>query len=65
MINDCRKCEGMREVPGDCHIQCVTPDPHMTGDPRGIKRGWFFYPLLFDPIWMTKECINFKPKGGK
>lgn len=30
----------------------------MTGNQHGIKNGWFMYPLLFDPIWATKECNN-------
>jgi hypothetical protein len=39
----------------------VNPDKEMTGDPHGIKKGWFFYPLLFDPTWKTKKCSNFCP----
>jgi hypothetical protein len=57
---DCHKCKGKRDVPGNCHIKCVTPDAHMTGNEHGIKNGWFMYPLLFDPIWRTKECDNFE-----
>jgi hypothetical protein len=40
----------------------VKPDPEMTGDQHGINSGWFCYPNLFDPVWMTKECTNFTPK---
>jgi hypothetical protein len=50
-----------RNVPGDCHIACALPDPHMTGNAHGIERGWFFYPLLFDPTWKTKLCANWEP----
>jgi len=32
----------------------------MTGNAHGVKNGWFIYPLLFDPIWKTKECDNFE-----
>ena len=60
--NDCYGCKHKRDVPGNCHIQCVNPDPKMTGDHHGIRSGWFFYPLLFDPIWMTKQCANFERK---
>lgn len=60
--NNCYKCKWKRSVAGNCHIECVRPDPDMTGDPHGMKNGWFIYPMLFDPIWMTKECINFHDK---
>lgn len=60
--NDCHNCKHKRAVPGNCHIQCVNPDPKMTGDRHGISSGWFFYPLLFDPIWMTKQCDNYERK---
>lgn len=59
--NNCRKCVNRRDVPGNCHIECVNPDMTMTGDPHGIKQGWFMYPILFDPTWMTSECKNFEP----
>jgi len=60
MINDCSGCINRRDVPGNCHIRCAKPDPLMTGDQHGIRKGWFMYPLLFDPIWMTKKCDNFE-----
>ena len=63
MMDECYACEHRRDVPGDCHIQCVNPDPAMTGNEHGIRRGWFYYPLLFDPVWKTKDCANFSAKG--
>jgi len=60
IINDCYHCINKRNVPGDCHIQCAKPDPEMTGSPYGIKHGWFHYPSVFDPVWMTKECVNYE-----
>ena len=57
---ECGKCIHKRSVPGNCHIECAKPDPDMTGDPHGIKNGWFIYPLLFDPTWATKDCDNFE-----
>ena len=62
MISKCYECQYKRNIPGDCHIQCMNPDPGMTGNPHGIKKGWFYYPFIFDPVWMTKECENFTPK---
>jgi len=61
-MSNCYDCKHKRAVMGDSHISCAKPDPEMTGHPQGIKRGWFIYPLLFDPCWMTKECINFEEK---
>lgn len=62
-LSDCCKCRHMRRVTGNKHIQCVKPDPDMTGDPHGIENGWFVYPFLFDPVWKTRLCANFEPKG--
>lgn len=62
MKSNCYNCKNKRSVPGNAHIKCVKPDPNMTGDPHGIKNGWFIYPLLFDPTWMTKDCCNYEPK---
>ncbi len=58
--NNCHRCEFKREVPGDAHIECVKPDATMTGLPHGIREGWFMYPLVFDPVWMTSKCENFE-----
>jgi hypothetical protein len=58
--NDCYKCKSSRNIIGEAHIACINPDPEMTGDAHGIKKGWFYYPLLFDPVWMRKECSNFE-----
>lgn len=63
VVNDCYQCKHKRNVPGNCHIECVNHDYKMTGDPHGIKKGWFMYPLLFDPTWMTKKCDNYSPKS--
>ena len=62
MLNDCNKCIYKRSIPGDAHIQCVNPDPDMTGNQHGINSGWFWYPMNFDPTWATKKCVNFKEK---
>jgi len=60
---ECWECENAEPVPGDCHIKCADPDTEMTGNPHGIKSGWFIYPSLFDPVWKTKLCSNFKKSG--
>ena len=62
MRSECYHCKHKQEVAGNAHIQCVKPDVNMTGEPHGIKHGWFFYPLLFDPIWKTAMCKNYESK---
>jgi hypothetical protein len=61
-MNECYQCKYRRNVPGDCHSSCINPDPKMTGMEHGIKMGWFFYPVNFDPTWKTKDCSNFESK---
>lgn len=58
--NNCYTCKHKRSVPGETHIKCEKPDPDMTGDAYGSRMGWFFYPMLFDPTWMTKKCNNYE-----
>ena len=60
--NECYRCIHRRNIPGNCHIKCVNPDPLMTGSRHGIANGWFIYPLVFDPIWKTRHCANFEWK---
>jgi hypothetical protein len=60
--SECWKCVYKREIPGNCHIGCANPDTKMTGDVRGVRNGWFFYPFMFDPIWKEKLCSNFEEK---
>lgn len=57
---ECYNCQHRREILGDCHIQCISPDPKMTGHEIGIKKGWFAYPFNFDPVWKTKLCNNYE-----
>jgi len=59
---ECYNCKWKKDVPGDAHISCAKPDPEMTGDPHGIRKGWFHYPHLFDPVWKTRHCKNFEPR---
>lgn len=61
---DCGACGHKRSVPGNAHIQCARPDADMRGSPHGVRNGWFFYPLLFDPIWRTRECANFEARDA-
>jgi hypothetical protein len=65
MMTECRSCQYRRTIPGDMHISCANPDPEMTGNEHGIRKGWFFYPWCFDPVWKTKDCANFEQVGAK
>lgn len=60
MRNECYHCSYKREVPGNAHIQCIKPDMDMVGNEHGIRNGWFFYPLLFDPTWKERMCKNYE-----
>ena len=60
MMEECFSCIHRREIPGDAHTRCSKPDKNMTGNPHGIKRGWFFYPFNFDPVWKEKLCSNYQ-----
>lgn len=68
---NCHYCEHKRKVPGHYHIDfpgnynisCAKPDPEVTDDPRVFRKGWFLYPLFFDPVWMKKECENYSPRN--
>lgn len=61
----CYTCAYKRKVPGDAHIRCsfrwsesnLTPPP---GNPYGVSRGWYIFPLLFDPVWMIEECLGYE-----
>lgn len=33
----------------------------INGDPHGIRRGWFFWPVNFDPTWL-RSCNGFEAK---
>jgi hypothetical protein len=37
---------------------------HVTGEPDGIKNGWFVWPISFDPLWL-KTCDGFEQKVGQ
>jgi hypothetical protein len=37
---------------------------NVSGDDYGIKSGWFYWPLNYDPIWLL-TCEGFEPKGGE
>ena len=64
MRNECYSYTHKRDVSGNCHIACVEPDARMTGSSHGIKKGWFVYPILFDPVWKTRLCENYESQSS-
>ncbi len=34
----------------------------ITGNPHGIRSGWFMWPANFDPIWLN-NCNGFKERA--
>jgi hypothetical protein len=67
MINKCYECEFRGTIPGNAHSKCTHPywkDNNVTGDPHGIKSGWFFFPFNFDPTWLL-TCDGFKQNGSE
>lgn len=63
----CYDCIHRREIPGDCHTRCAHPNVGalaIKGHAYGIKRGWFMWPINFDPVWL-QECNGFEAKAGK
>ncbi len=61
----CHACKHARSIPGNCHIMCAKPCATVTGNPNGTERGWFMYPINFDPVWRMNECANFEPTVGR
>lgn len=38
---------------------------NITANARGIKHGWFMWPINFDPVWL-ESCDGFEAlKGGE
>jgi hypothetical protein len=63
---NCYKCVHKMEVPGSRHSRCNNFEANVIGNPNGIKRGWFNWPLNFDPTWL-QSCDGFSdnPKDKK
>lgn len=50
---DCYTCVHRLPVPGDCHSRCNNHDAHVEGVPHGIVKGWFKWPVNYDPVWLV------------
>lgn len=58
---NCWECKHAHSIPGDCHIGCDNLAAKVSGDPHGIRSGWFYWPFNFDPTWL-KSCDGFEAK---
>ncbi len=62
MRTECWSCVHKRENTWTHHIACAKPsvDVLRNGSAHGKKNGWFFYPLLFDPVWKESLCPHYE-----
>jgi len=51
-MKKCLTCVHRRDVPGSAHSRCNNVSAIVKGDEHGIKKGWFTWPLDFDPVWL-------------
>lgn len=57
----CYSCIHRKDVFYSHHSECSSKTAEVTGVVHGIKNGWFFWPLDFDPIWVN-ECDGYEEK---
>jgi hypothetical protein len=58
---NCYSCVHRLTIPGDAHTRCNNHTAKVEGNPHGIRKGWFLWPLNFDPVWLEK-CDGFSDK---
>lgn len=56
---NCYKCKHRGEIPGDCHSSCRNVTAIVNANNHGVKNGWFYWPLNFDPVWL-EACDGFE-----
>jgi hypothetical protein len=40
----------------------TSPTISIQGNTHGVRSGWFFWPLNFDPVWL-EQCTGFEEKS--
>lgn len=55
----CYDCKYRRGLSGDAHSKCVKTTAKVKGDSYGKRKGWFSWPMNFDPTWLY-ECDGFE-----
>lgn len=63
---NCYECVHRLNVPGSAHSRCNNVSATVKGDEYGIGKGWFLWPLNFDPVWL-ESCDGFSdnPEDGR
>ena len=70
MATSCYECGYKGDTPGSAHIRCKHNWQKSglsvpKGNPHGIRRGWWMFPVSFDPVWMLEPCPAFAAEGQK
>jgi len=65
---NCYNCTYRGEIPGDAHSRCkfnwsLSEIKPPKADEQGIRKGWYLFPLNFDPVWQKEECKAFSDKA--
>jgi len=58
---DCYSCVYRASIPGDAHSRCIKVNATVKGNPVGIKNGWFYWPVNYDPTWLV-SCDEYREK---
>ena len=74
LVYDCHsKCAHPKIEPGDEFLSILGMGGalkrlNISGNPHGIRMGWFAWPINFDPVWL-ETCDGFEKieekKGGE
>ena len=56
---NCYECVHRHDLPGDTHSRCDNYFAEVKANEHGIVKGWFSWPVNFDPIWL-KSCDGFE-----
>ena len=64
---NCWSCKFRGTVPCSAHISCNFKWRDSELDPpkadlHGIRNGWYFFPLNFDPVWQNEKCTAYQKK---
>ena len=57
----CYQCSHRRDLPGNCHSRCANAEAKVSAVEHGVKNGWFYWPMNFDPVWLV-SCTGFQQK---
>jgi len=55
---NCYDCVHRMSLSGNAHSRCNNHTAKIRGNEHGIRKGWFFWPLNFDPTWLI-SCDGF------